>query len=82
MSETCSGYCSATVFGASSPSTICSAVMIENAMAIAIVCDVATEIGAGSHRSSGSSSDASAGSPTHPSPRLAMVMPSCVAAMN
>ncbi len=28
---------------------MCSAVMIENAIAIAIVCDVATEIGVGSH---------------------------------
>ena len=40
------------------------------------------EIGAGSGASSGSSSEASAGSPIQPSPRLAIVMPSCVAAMN
>ena len=46
-SATFSGYCSATVFGASSPSTMWSAVMMVNAIATAMVCEVATEIGAG-----------------------------------
>ena len=56
--------------------------MMVNAIAIAIVCEVASEIGAGRCVSSGSISAASAGSPIQPSPRLAIVMPSCVAAMN
>ncbi len=82
MSDVCSGYCSAMVLGASSPSTMWSAVMMLKAIANAIVWEVATEIGVGRWRSSGSSIDASAGSPIQPSPRLAIVMPSWVAAMN
>jgi hypothetical protein len=76
-----SGCCSATVFGASSPSTMCSAVMIENEMTTAIVCAVIVETYDPSARNGGSMKAASAGSPTQPRPRLAMVMPSWVAAM-
>ena len=56
--------------------------MMENAMANEIVWEVVSEIGPGRPAISGSMSVASAGSPIQPSPRLAMVMPSCVAAMN
>ena len=76
MSDVCSGYCSAIVFGASSPSTMWSAVMMLNAIAKAMVWEVATEIGVGNECNNGSSIDASAGSPIQPRPRLAIVMPS------
>ena len=69
------------VFGTSSPSTMCSAVMPMNAIATATVCAVAREIMGGSDENAGSMIVATAGSPTQPSPRLAIVMPSCVAAM-
>ena len=76
-----SGRSRATVLGASSPSTMCSAVITANAQATAMVCAVVAAIGAGRNASAGSNSDASAGSPIQPRPMLAMVMPSCVAAM-
>ncbi len=82
-SATFSGYCSATVFGASSPSTMWSAVMMVNAIAIAMVCDVATEIGVG--QACAAAARAATRAPARrssPRPRLAIVMPSCVAAMN
>ena len=60
---------------------MCSAVMIANAMATAIVCAVVAAIKSGRKRSGGSTIDASAGSPIQPRPMLAMVMPSWVAAM-
>ena len=44
MSDMRSGYCSATVFGASSPSTMWSAVIIANAIVNAIEWEVATAI--------------------------------------
>ena len=72
---------SAMVFGASSPSTMCSAVTAANAIATAMLCDVVSAIGAGMNVKIGWIIDASAGSPIHPRPMLAIVMPSCVAAM-
>ena len=44
---------SAMVFGASSPSTMCSAVMIANEMATLMLCAVASAIWAGSMPSAG-----------------------------
>ncbi len=76
-----SGRSRAMVFGASSPSTMCSAVMIANEMATAMVCAVVSARPAGSASNPGSMIDASAGSPIQPSPMLAIVMPSWVAAM-
>ena len=76
-----SGFCRATVLGASSPKTMCSAVMKANAIATAAECDPACAQGAGTPCSVGSISRAMAGSPIQPRPRLAMVIPSCVAAM-
>ena len=81
QSAVASGRSRAIVLGASSPSTMWRAVMMAKAMATAMLCAVAIAIGAGSHTSAGSTMDASAGSPIHPSPMLDMVMPSCVAAM-
>ena len=72
---------SAIHFGASSPSTICTAVMTVNATATLMLCAVVTATCAGRKSNEGCRNEASAGSPIHPSPRLAMVMPSCVAAM-
>ena len=61
---------------------MCSAVMIENEMTTAIECAVIAETYDPERpRNGGSMKAASAGSPTQPRPRLAMVMPSCVAAM-
>ena len=76
-----SGRSSAIHFGASSPNTISAAVMIANAIATAMLCAVATARCAGRNESAGSNSVASAGSASQPSPRLAIVMPSWVAAM-
>ena len=70
MSEVRSGYCSATVFGASSPSTMWSAVMIANAMVKAIECAVATAIRSPQDARTRLDHAASAGSPIHPRPRL------------
>src|SRR6202011_976838 len=50
-------------------------------MATAMLCAVVIESGEGRNSNDGWMIDASAGSPIHPRPRLAMVMPSCVAAM-
>ena len=83
MSDVRSGCCSATVFGASSPSTMWSAVMIANAMVKAIECARrgGHAVAARARPNRGSSRTARAGSPIHPSPRLVIVMPSCVAAI-
>ncbi len=77
------------VFGASSPSTMCSAVITANEITTAIECAVMAETyGATSggtkdptNANIGSIELANAGSPTQPRPRLAIVMPSCVDAM-
>jgi len=76
-----SGRSSAIHFGASSPNTISAAVMIAKAIVTAMLCAVATASCAGRNESAGSKTDASAGSAIQPRPRLAMVMPSWVAAM-
>jgi len=55
--------------------------MIANAIATAMLCAVASARCAGRNASEGSIVDASAGSAIQPSPRLAIVMPSWVAAM-
>jgi hypothetical protein len=72
---------SATVFGASSPSTMCSAVTIANAIATAMLWAVVSAIPSGRKESAGWSVSAIAGSPIQPRPMLAIVMPSWVAAM-
>ncbi len=76
-----SAYCRATVFGASSPSTMWSVVMVAKATATAMECAVGARSATGSLPSSGSITDAMAGSPIHPRPRLDIVIASCVAAM-
>ena len=60
---------------------MCSAVMIANATATAIVCAVVVAIRFGRNCSEGSITETSAGSPIHPRPMLAIVIPSWVAAM-
>ncbi len=50
-------------------------------VATATLCAVTTARRVGSATSAGSISPATAGSPSHPRPMLAIVMPSCVAAM-
>ena len=65
-------------FGASSPNTTWSTVMITKAMITAVAAEVAPPIPIDSK--TGSSSSANAGSPSQPSPRLASVMPSWQAA--
>ena len=72
---------SAIHFGVSSPKTISTPVMMVNAIATAMECAVAAASRAGRKATDGSMSDARAGSPIQPRPRLAIVMPSCVAAM-
>ena len=67
---------SARLFGASSPSTMCSAVMMTNEITTATVCAAAVESMSGSHVRAGKIRWASAGSPTQPSARDEMVMPS------
>jgi hypothetical protein len=76
-----SGRSSAIHFGASSPKTISAAVMIANAIATAMLCAVAAARWAGRKDRAGSNTEASAGSAIQPRPRLAIVIPSCVAAM-
>ena len=79
----------ASVFGASSPRTMCTAVIPANEITTAIECAVMAETyGATSggtndpmNANAGSIELANAGSPTQPSPRLAIVIPSCVDAM-
>ena len=81
-SAVASARSSAIVFGASSPSTMWSAVMIANAMRDGDA--VRGGRGDGGRQDverAARSSEASAGSPIQPSPMLAIVMPSCVAAM-
>ena len=80
-SDTFSDCCSATVLGASSPSTMCSAVMRTNERTTLRVCAMPSASRSPSSANDGSNSLASAGSPIHPRARLAIVMPSCVAAM-
>ena len=80
-SAVASARSSAMVFGASSPSTMCRAVMMANAIATAMLCAVVSAMAAGRNASAGWISEASAGSPIQPRPRLAIVMPSWVAAM-
>ena len=60
---------------------MCSAVTMAKAIATAMLCAVASAIAAGRNAQAGSIIAASAGSPIQPRPRLAIVMPSCVAAM-
>jgi len=69
-------------FGASSPRTTCKKVMMAKATPAATECTNASSQGAGRASSNGVSSQAKAGSPIQPRPRLARVMPSWVAAMN
>ncbi len=80
-SETISGCCRATDLGASSPSTMCSAVMIENDSTTLMVWAMPTASRSPNSAKTGSNSFASAGSPIQPRARLEIVMPSCVAAM-
>ena len=63
-------------FGVSSPSTMCSEVMIVKAIASAIVCP--TSSGSPNTCVTGRISVAIAGSPTQPRPSEASVMPNCV----
>ena len=72
---------SAIHFGVSSPKTISTAVIVVNAIATAMVCAVAAATYGGRNSIGRSIIDASAGSPIQPRPRLAIVIPSCVAAM-
>src|SRR2546425_4251932 len=72
----------AMLLGASSPKMICRAVIRPKASAAEIVCCAAGRKVVGRSPSSGSISVATNGSPIHPRPRLAMVMPSWVAATN
>ena len=56
--------------------------MIANAIATAMLCAVALgEVRRQERRAPARTATASAGSPIQPRPRLAIVMPSCVAAM-
>lgn len=71
---------SARLFGASSPSTMCSVVMMAKAMTTAMVCEPAVASDPGRPLNRGSIRCASAGSPTQPSASNERVMPSCVAA--
>jgi len=81
ISATVSVRCSATAFGASSPSTTCRYVIARNASAIATPCATTALQGTGSARMSGVRSRATTGSPIQPKPRLASVTPSWVAAI-
>ena len=76
-----SGLHNATLLGASSPTMMCRAVIRTKASVPATAKAVASRRATGSAATSGSSSRATAGSPIHPSPRLAIVIPNCVAAM-
>ena len=74
--DVASGCMRATAFGASSPRTMCRNVMNMNATVTATVWVAMSENGSGSITNMPSSTEATAGSPIHPSPRLATVMPS------
>ena len=83
-SDVSSCRCSARLFGASSPTTMWSAVMAEEATTNATEWETAVRVSggrSGSRWSSGSIRRARAGSPSQPRPRLEMVIPSWVAAM-
>src|SRR5882724_11402645 len=67
--------------GASSPALMCKNVSAEKPMANEMECRAASDWTC-NERSSGESSAVKIGSPTHPRPRLAMVMPSWVALRN
>ena len=71
---------SARLFGASSPRTICSVVMMTKATATAMACEPTVASDPGRLLSQGSIRWASTGSPIHPRARDEMVMPSWVAA--
>ena len=60
---------------------MCRAVMIENDTTTLTVCAMPTARQPPKSANTGSNTLASAGSPIQPSARLAIVMPSCVAAM-
>ena len=78
-----SDWASASRLGASSPNTMSRAVMRMNVIVTAIVCEAAVPAQSPARSCSGGWSRlASAGSPTQPRPRLDMVTPSCVAAMD
>src|SRR5688572_28814863 len=85
--ETRSESSSAAVFGANSPNTIWRNVINENAMANEMawstvgVCRNARPVTEPSQNNTGSSSDATAGSPIQPRPRDESVIPNCVAEM-
>ena len=81
MSAVRSACWRATVFGASSPRTMCSAVMKAKPSATEMVCEVAARRESGSRASPGSMIDDTAGSPIHPRPRLVIVIANWVAAM-
>ena len=72
---------SAIVFGASSPSTMCRAVMRAKPTVTATVWAVTREMSAGRKSRPRSMSEATVGSPIQPRPRLDIVMASWVAAM-
>ena len=72
---------SARLFGASSPRTMCSAVMMAKAIGTATAWELMpANFSPKTSSKTGSSMSARTGSPTKPRPMLAMVMPSCVAA--
>jgi hypothetical protein len=76
-----SGFCRAMDLGASSPATTWRKVMQMNAMAAAMEWAAAPIQDSGRNCRRGTNRWARAGSPIHPRARLAMVMPSWVAAM-
>ena len=71
------GFAIARLFGATSPITMCRKLISEKPTPNEILC--ATSSGTFSAWNSGMRIAATVGSPTQPSPRLAMVIPSCVA---